>query len=393
MNTRLQVEHPVTELVTGLDLVEWQLRVAAGEGLPLTQDELELRGHAIEARLYAEDPAAGFVPQTGRVHAWEPAEGPGLRVDHGLLVGVGRGQRIGSDYDPMVAKVVAHGRDREEARRRLMAGLRRTLLLGPTDNKRFLLELLDHPTFVGGDVTTSFVEHDPAAAGIGRGEPAGVDPEHAAVAAALWLGARANAELVRPGLPASWRSAHDSVAWIELRVGETLVHSQLRPTAEGGWSVAAKIAGEAREAVHVRVLDQRGARVRVSTDGHQREAFVAWTEGGSGGELLLELDGQRHSYAEHRPHEAAETGTEGGDGVVAAPTMGKVLAVLVEAGARVEPGDALLTLEAMKIESTISAGVSGTVSELRVAAGDQVDKGQLLITIEPEADSDTEPTA
>ncbi|MFC3119650.1 hypothetical protein ACFOHS_20695 [Jhaorihella thermophila] len=153
MNTRLQVEHPVTELVTGLDLVEWQLRVAAGEKLPLTQDQIALTGWAMEARLYAEDPRHDFLPQTGRVLAWEVPHGPGLRVDHGLRAG----QTVGPHFDPMLAKVIACGATRDEARRRLARAVEDTVLLGVKSNKAFLSGILRHPVFAAGDATTAFL--------------------------------------------------------------------------------------------------------------------------------------------------------------------------------------------------------------------------------------------
>ena len=153
MNTRLQVEHPVTEAITGLDLVDWQLRVARGERLPLTQEQVKLAGHAIEVRLYAEDPYAGFLPQTGRIEVWRPADGPGVRIDHGMKEGLA----ISPFYDPMIAKVIAHGATREEARTRLVQALRDTVVLGPTTNRHFLIRLLEHPEFAAGQATTAFI--------------------------------------------------------------------------------------------------------------------------------------------------------------------------------------------------------------------------------------------
>jgi acetyl/propionyl-CoA carboxylase alpha subunit len=156
MNTRLQVEHTVTEMVTGLDLVEWQLRVAAGEPLPLRQEEVRLEGHAIEARLYAEDPYAGFAPQTGPVLHFRPeaARGPGIRID----AGIAEGSEVSPFYDPMVAKVIAHGRDRDDAIRRLRAALERHALLGPATNGRFLRDLLDHESFRNAAMHTTLID-------------------------------------------------------------------------------------------------------------------------------------------------------------------------------------------------------------------------------------------
>src|SRR5215813_41749 len=153
MNTRLQVEHPVTEMITGQDLVAWQLKIAAGEKLPLTQEQVAFSGHAIEVRLYAEDAYAGFLPQTGRIDVWRPASGPGVRVDHGMKDGLA----ISPFYDPMLAKVIAHGGTREEARTRLVRALRETIVLGLTTNRHFLIRLLEHPEFAAGRATTAFL--------------------------------------------------------------------------------------------------------------------------------------------------------------------------------------------------------------------------------------------
>ncbi|WP_372653039.1 acetyl-CoA carboxylase biotin carboxylase subunit, partial [Alcanivorax borkumensis] len=156
MNTRLQVEHPVTELVTGLDLVAWQIKVARGEALPLTQDQVQLTGHAMEVRLYAEDPAQNYMPQTGPILRWQPASGDGIRVDHGLM----EGTEIGSHYDPMLAKIIAVGDSREDARRRLIRAVQDTTLMGVNDNREFLAAILAHPVFARGDATTAFIGED-----------------------------------------------------------------------------------------------------------------------------------------------------------------------------------------------------------------------------------------
>ena len=188
MNTRLQVEHPVTEAVTGLDLVAWQLRIAAGEKLPLEQDQVAFAGHAIEARLYAEDPQQNFLPQSGVLVDWRPASGDGVRIDHGLAPG----QSVSPFYDPMLAKVIAHGATREEARRRLIAALEDTVALGLTTNRSFLIDVLRHPAFAAGEATTAFIDlHFPAASDAMR-RPA-PDARMRALAAVLMFEARANA--------------------------------------------------------------------------------------------------------------------------------------------------------------------------------------------------------
>jgi geranyl-CoA carboxylase alpha subunit len=382
MNTRLQVEHPVTELVTGLDLVEWQLEVAAGRELRLVQEQILLCGHAIEVRLYAEDPSAGFVPQTGEILVWRPADNQGLRVDHGLLVGRGRGQQIGSDYDPMVAKVIAYGDTREQARRRLLLGLRDTVLLGPTNNKRFLIDLLRHDAFVGGEMTTAFVESDAGRSLVSPPTPPSA--EALALAAVIWIEALRDHSHPRPGVPVAWHSAHASSSGIELRNRERITALSLRPEPGANdrpcWTVEQADAPAAK----ITLLADDGVRVRFASDGRQRQAHYAWTPSHA---LQLELDSCIHEFTEHRPHESsADASSDGSDGRVRAPTMGRVIALWAEPGQRVEPGARLLTLEAMKIESTITSPIAGTIHELRVAVGDQVDKAQVLVIVTPEAE-------
>ncbi|NVB36961.1 ATP-grasp domain-containing protein [Pseudenhygromyxa sp. WMMC2535] len=413
MNTRLQVEHPVTECVTGLDLVQWQLEVAAGGELPLIQDQVVLQGHAIEARLYAEDPAAGFMPQTGELLAWRPAEAEGLRVDHGLRVGVGAGQHVGSDYDPMVAKVIAHGATREQARRRLLLGLRDTALLGPRTNKRFLMDLLEHPAFVEGQVTTAFVESELETTG-SLGRPRTAAAALVATAAMIWTETVREGGHGRPGFEPGWRSAHQGASVIELRFedagGEQLVRAELRPTGGGvgpvRWWVGLRrisdppsdpeVGAEAGEgealwirAEHsLRSLEHDGLRLRVDVDGLQSSCVYAWT---AAGELQLEHDGLRLRFAEHRPHEdMAQGSADGSDGVIRAPTMGKILSVDIAEGQRIGAGERLLVMEAMKIESTLLSPIAGTIRELRVGAGEQVDNNQVLVVIEPEPEPDPE---
>jgi geranyl-CoA carboxylase alpha subunit len=238
MNTRLQVEHPVTELITGLDLVEWQLRVAAGEPLPLAQADIRFTGHAIEARLYAEDPYAGFAPQTGQVLWWKPEvlPGSGVRIDHGLQ----EGDSVSPYYDAMVAKVIAYGRDRGDAIRRLRAALAHTPLLGLRNNSRFLADLLAHPDFANAQMTTTRIDEwaEQGAALLQAPQPS----DTAWLAAALAL-------LAAQGH--SWRS--DSVAAFDmaLQCGEQLRRLRVHPDRHGGVAMAlfAPAGGEGKAAV------------------------------------------------------------------------------------------------------------------------------------------------
>ncbi|GAA0962840.1 acetyl/propionyl/methylcrotonyl-CoA carboxylase subunit alpha [Actinocorallia libanotica] len=357
MNTRLQVEHPVTELVTGLDLVELQLRVAAGEPLPFAQDDVALTGHAVEARVYAEDPARGFLPTGGRVLAL--AEPPQARVDSG----VGAGDEIGSRYDPMIAKVVVHGRDRAEALRALDRALAEYSLLGVHTNVAFLRKLLARPEVVSGDLDTGLVER--------------VLPElNADASVPEWVLAAAALERMNAVTPAGDDPWDAMDGW---RVGEA------------AWAPHALVV-DGGEPVEVRT---RGAEVAVG-DGEPRRAVLS--------EDALVLDGRRHPHrrvtgrdgavwigAEGRAWSVRERERLAGGGTAAAaggvlrsPMPGTVLAVKVAEGDAVAEGQPVVIVEAMKMEHTVVAAVAGTVARLPVRAGDQVALDAVLAEITPE---------
>ncbi|SDE20165.1 acetyl/propionyl/methylcrotonyl-CoA carboxylase subunit alpha [Belnapia rosea] len=363
MNTRLQVEHPVTECVTGLDLVALQIEVAAGARLPLAQDEVALRGHAIEARLYAEDPRQGFLPQTGPVLVFDPPAGPGLRVDAGILAG----QEVTAFYDPMLAKVIAHGRDREEARRRLVRALEELALLGPTTNRDFLLGILRDPVFAGGQATTDWVDHRLAM-------PPAPPPDDAAwaLAAVLLEG--------REGAGQGWWSAGRMRRPLRLRHGETLRHARIART-EGHLAVSlgegAAPPGDDALGLAVALLAREGDRLRFRIGPVQATARHAF----DGEALLLDLGGRVLRF-EPAPLSDARLQDGAAGGEVLAPMSGRVVAVKVTAGEQVEKGAALLVLEAMKMHLAVTAAAAGKVVELRVAEGEQVRPRQLLARLE-----------
>jgi geranyl-CoA carboxylase alpha subunit len=369
MNTRLQVEHPVTELVTGLDLVAWQLRVAAGEPLPLTQADVQLRGHAVEVRLYAEDPYDGHRPQTGSVLAWRPAEGDGLRCDHALRPGLA----VTAFYDPMLAKVVAWGESRDEARRKLRHALRRTVLLGLRTNKEFLRAVLDHPAFAAGEVTTGWL-------GSGDAEdlhrPPPLPPAAVALAAAL---------LTAGPDPRPDHDGWASVGRRDLPVPLDLDGTPAAPrvTVAGAGLYAVRLEGEeAPRQVRLVPSAEPGPLRRVEVDGVLRTAHVAW----AAGQLHLELDGRGVTASRRLPQAASRSG--GGDGLLRAPASGIVVALQVSVGDRIEAGQSAAVLESMKIESPVTAEVAGVVEEVRVAPGQQVEQGATLVVVTPDAESD-----
>ncbi|HEX7054618.1 MAG TPA: acetyl/propionyl/methylcrotonyl-CoA carboxylase subunit alpha [Burkholderiales bacterium] len=342
MNTRLQVEHPVTEMITGLDLVELQLRVAAGERLPFSQQALKIDGHAIEARLYAEDPARDFLPATGRlVHLAFPE---GVRVD----TGVEAGAQIGSWYDPMLAKLIAHGRDRAEALERLRAALRATEIAGVATNVEFLRRVCESRAFRDAELDTHLIERE-------RGEllaPRGPVPREVLQAAAL-------AELrheERTAREHARRSGDPHSPWY----------------AVDGW----RLNGEGR---HEFVFVHEGAEHRVAVDlACATSAAARCVRDGRSWHVFR--DGERWTLSLKDP--LAGLDLDAASGSLAAPMPGRVVKLMAERGAQVKKGDALLILEAMKMEHTIVAPADGVVAEVRCAAGDQVVEGAELIRLE-----------
>ena len=366
MNTRLQVEHPVTECITGLDLVEWQLRVAAGQPLPLRQDQIRFAGHAIEARLYAEDPYDGFKPQTGRILHWQPdaALHPGVRIDHGIR----QGGEVTPWYDAMVAKLIVHGQDRPDAIRRLRAALADAPLLGPVNNGRFLHDLLGHPSFADAALHTTLID-DWAAAG----EPLLQRP---VPEDAVWLMAAATRALAleRAGL------------------GDGSARSALRPAGLASWRLTLHCQGDTRtlgvtpdgQTVQVtmtgqthtlRLLQRDGARLRIEHAGVQR-ILLHHDDG-----LRLHLVWQAATFVFTEPR--AWSGSEQAVDArrVLAPVAGTVAQVAVQPGDTVAEGQPLVCIEAMKMELWQHASATGTVAAVHVAARDSVAAGAMLIEL------------
>ncbi|MGE0500390.1 MAG: biotin carboxylase N-terminal domain-containing protein [Rhizobiaceae bacterium] len=360
MNTRLQVEHPVTEMVTGLDLVEWQLRVAAGETLPKRQEEIRLDGHAIEARLYAEDPYAGFAPQTGPILRWRPADAvaiEGVRVD----AGIAEGGPVTPFYDAMLAKVIAHGRDRAEAIARLSGALMATPVFGLTTNRGFLSDLLAAEAFAEGRMTTGLIDRwsDERAPLLKRPVP---DDGIFAVAAALMATASGG----------GWfRSTGVAECTVMLVCGDERRNAVVR--FERGAMKGVTVDGK----VHpVEAVEADGENRRVRIGGVWRTATCLL----DGRELWLDLKGVTYRFSE--PDPLAGGGGEDDPARVVAPVTGLVRSVGVQSGGRVEEGQFLAVIEAMKMETTLSARIAGRVRAVHVAAGAQARAGELMIEIE-----------
>jgi 3-methylcrotonyl-CoA carboxylase alpha subunit len=351
MNTRLQVEHPVTEAVTGLDLVEWQLRVAAGEPLPLRQEEIPLTGHAVEARIYAEDPADGFRPSAGRLWAASFPSGAGIRVDSG----VEPGSVISPFYDAMLAKVIASGPDRGEALARLRGALRQVRIAGPKTNLAFLMAVAAHPDFVAGAVSTDFADRQ-----LEELAGASLDPALAAGAITEWA-----ARSARTGAVGPWARADG------FQLGGLQRTSRLAVEIDG-------------EAVPVEIAWAAGGPRVVALDGaapaNDPNVEIVW----GGHEAFVLSDGRQLRVAFPDPL-ARQAGAGSSGGEVRAPIHGRVVEVAVAPGQRVAMGDPLFMMEAMKMEHGVVAPIAGTVATVRVAAGQQLEQGAVAVLIEPEA--------
>jgi len=373
MNTRLQVEHPVTEMVTGLDLVRLQLLVAAGERLPDELADLRIDGHAIEVRLYAEDVEAGFLPATGRLSRFTVPERPGLRVD----TGVGSGSEVTIHYDPMLAKVVCHRASRSEAAVALSSALQHSCIDGVSSNRDLLVGILRHPDYRAGRTTTEFLaEHDPGELSeLGRRHLRRARPAYLAAAGiAVLERGRARARVLS-SVPAGFRSTPSAPHELVLESGGTPVAVQLRPLRRG-YQV-----GLDGEAIDVLVHSASPELVELTLQGVHRALTVEFDGDrlyvtGPEGVLPLSLRGR---FADPEAHVEA--------GSLVAPMPGTAVRVSAQVGAVVAAGDPLVVLEAMKMEHTIIAPAPAVVTAVHVGAGEQVDTGQVLVVLEDPDDS------
>jgi 3-methylcrotonyl-CoA carboxylase alpha subunit len=363
MNTRLQVEHPVTEMITGLDLVEWQLRIAAGEPLPLRQNEVSLAGHAVEARVCAEDPARNFLPSPGRITVFEKPAGQGIRVD----AGVASGDAVPPDYDPMIAKVIAHGPTRNDALARLAGALRDIVVAGPRINAPFLRRLAEHPQFLSGRFDTGFIERHLA-------ELLHTDPDDEARAIAGTVALLLGRERRRLAAIAAAQAPH--ALWRDPW------------SADDGFSLG----------------PPRVMTVDILVDGAVRQAELAWgpdggkvtvggmtaavAEHGGTGDLIeiaggaVAVAGGRQIHVALPRHGSLDARAVSNDGVVRAPMNGKVVATFVEPGQHVRKGARIALMEAMKMEHSLTAPVDGVVREVPAVAGSQAVEGAVIARIE-----------
>jgi len=356
MNTRLQVEHPVTELITGTDLVEWQLRVAAGEALPLAQEHIRLQGHAIEVRLYAEDAYQHYLPQTGPVYLWHTEEQAGVRIDSGIR----SGSHISSYYDPMLAKIIAYGPDRTTAIRKLDRALANTVVLGTQTNRRFLRQLIQHPQFKAGQATTAFIN------------------EHAD----------------------DWQAASTQQEQDAAAVAAALLHTTHQSSSLGAGSSFRLTGANQTHSCRVRGhqwldITIQGAcyRLKVDINGHQATIWQQTTHQPTlerryhfhiqGSELYLDNSEQAYRF-EDQTHAPSAKASSQGSGKIVAPMDGNLMAILVEPGASVKEGDVVAVVEAMKMEHQLRASIDGTVSSVEASVGDQLKARQLILLINRE---------
>jgi geranyl-CoA carboxylase alpha subunit len=356
MNTRLQVEHPVTELITGQDLVAWQMTVAEGAPLPLAQNDIELNGHAIEVRLYAEDPSSGFTPQTGPLHTFQPAEGEGLRFD----TGVRSGDDVTPHYDPMLAKVIAWGKNRDEARRRLIRALEDTTVFGVTTNRYFLSRIIGDDTFGAGEATTAFLQQafsdDPSL------QPQKLTLREFALAACV-LDQSASGQQ-------AWSNAPATRTPIKLESGDTTVELLVSRT---GNHLTFTAEGDTCEFI---VESQRHGLLCIIDNGVRQRCQYQLR----GDSLYLQASGQSWAVRD-MTHQPAAGANGAGSGRIQASMDGAIIEVLAEAGQSVQQGDTLVILEAMKMEHPVKADRDGVVSNVLTRKGDQVKRSQLLVEI------------
>lgn len=376
MNTRLQVEHPVTEAITGTDLVEWQIRVARGEHLPRLQNELHINGHAIEVRLYAEDPDNDFLPAVGRLNRLDLAQGPGIRID----TGVRTGDEISIHYDPMIAKVIAFGPSRDAAITRLAEALDRSVVLGLTTNKAFLARTLRHDDFIKGDVDTAFIPRHLEALLPAKAKIPATHYVLAALARLLDRQRRACDEVRRSPDPTSPWAIVDG--WrMNLPARETLrftVQGQAVEIAVTRHRQGFVIRHDGQDYAARATLSPDG-ELAAYLDGHKYRAFAVM----DGESLLITHEGVILRLEKAITH-VEDAGDADALAMITAPMPGKILALHIAEGAQVKKGDSLVVLEAMKMEHSLSAPRDGRIDEIHFAAGDQVKEGDIILNFAQE---------
>jgi 3-methylcrotonyl-CoA carboxylase alpha subunit len=364
VNTRLQVEHPVTECVTGLDLVEEQILIAQGEVLRISQDAVRFEGAAVEVRLYAEDPAAGFLPQSGKVVDWDLPPAEGLRVDSGVR----EGSEVSIHYDPMLAKIITSAENRTLALQRMRRALRSLSVQGVKTNRELLLRVLNHPAFVAGQIDTHFIDRHLGDLCDGASE---ADEQRAAIAAALADQQRRERQRVLvPGVPSGWRNNYHTPQSVEYVVGEGAVRVDYRHLGNDRFTVWT--GAKARD---IRVISWKPPQLVLQEGSHRWSARTTF----DGDRTYVHTS--RFSIGLLRKPRFPDKSRAIPAGGCVAPMPGKVTEVHVAEGDAVQAGQALLIMEAMKMEHSVTSPRDGTVAQITVAPGDQVDAGALLVVV------------
>ena len=370
MNTRLQVEHPVTELVTGLDLVELQLKVATGQPLGFSQNEIKLDGHAIEIRLYAEDPETEFLPSTGHVEQWLEPKGVGIRVDKG----VESGDSVPSYYDPMIAKVIAHGPDRETARQRLVNVMGESIVSGLKTNRDFLIDALHREDFIKGQATTAFIADQYGELGF-QSIPESMD---------LCLGALAHFKIANlsaqrkslgvNGELLNWSTSGVMESFFKYQINGSELDIMIRPLSEAKYLVRLN----ENPSVSLEVLSFNATTIRARSDGrHHALIFVADPDNGS---FTMATPTKQFLIKNIGSLSNGEAAT--GDGIVRAPMHGQLIEILVSEGDVIEQGQKVAVLEAMKMQHEVAAQISGKVTNIAIQAGNQIAMDEKIMEIE-----------
>ena len=374
MNTRLQVEHPVTEMITGYDLVELQINVAQGKPLAVAQDDIRLRGHAIEARIYAEDPAQGFLPATGPVEFWGPAQVPGVRIDAGIQTG----GSVSPFYDSMLAKIIAHGATREEARRKLVFALKETALFGVKTNKRFLIDALERPDFIEGRATTAFIDTNFNGDALVVAPP----PKKALVVGALLLYLDAfNAARAKCVTDAStlfgWSSATAISRSYRFEAGEKTVSIMVTPAGGELFSIHSD-----DESLQCRVLEHSENSIRVEIGDERLHTQYIIPEFENSARVKLCLNGADFDLTDLNSV-LTPLNEKAGAGAIIAPMHGMLVELSVTQGQTVAKGERLAILEAMKMQHELCCEIDGRVSQIHAKAGAQVAANTVLLEITP----------
>jgi len=371
VNTRLQVEHPVTEEVTGIDIVRAQLLIAGGAPLEINQDDITFEGAAIEARLYAENPANDFLPSTGRLDAYVIPETPAVRWE----TGVEEGSVVGTDFDPMLAKVIAYGPTRGEAAGRLALALERLHLGGIVTNRDFLVATLRSPEFLDGDTTTDFIERVAPAR---RFEPSDAEFERIARTGALWIqGANRDDAQILASSPTGWRNSRMPLERVRFELEDREIEVGYRANRDGSFRFA--------DGTIARIFEWTAEGIDVEIDGRRHASFVTRSKD------RLIVQNPRGDIELVIVPRFVVPGVEGESGGLVAPMPGKVIEIRVAIGDSVDVGQTLVLLEAMKMEHPIQATEAGTVTEILVAKGEQIENETLLLVVEPhDASNDDE---